>query len=114
MTPSSSFLARRHTEDALTGQTGSGQARLTPGGPSPTAAGPRERIGAPLSGSYLGPQRQLAPATRPSVEWQSVLCSALRPSTCAMNGNQPGSGLDEELNATVLTRREVPVGVRRH
>jgi hypothetical protein len=41
-------------EDALTGQTGSGQARPTPGGAA--RPDPRDRNGAPPSGSYLGPQ----------------------------------------------------------
>src|SRR5204863_9262394 len=51
--PEPEFLARREHKDALTGQTGGGQARLTPGGLA--LRGPRDRNGAPPSGSHLGP-----------------------------------------------------------
>ena len=61
------------------GLAGRGVAELRPFGPSESAPADSEpRASAPLSGSHLGPHGEalhaLRNATRPSVEWQSVLC----------------------------------------
>ena len=85
------FLAQTTIEDALTGQTGGGQARLTRGDSNVRET--RDRIGAPPSGSHLGPHdpQALQPrATRPSLEKQSVPRSVIR-LRCVPSINPPSS-----------------------
>ncbi len=94
--------------DALTGQTGSGQARLTPGGAARPQ--PRDRNGAPLSGSHLGPQ--LSTAIRASPLQQGRLSSG---SLFSVQPLQRSSAAQEtryrkeRTDADWLTAREVPV-----
>jgi hypothetical protein len=95
--------ARREEEDALTGQTGSGQARLTLRGARLAVTTRSEWSPAERFASGSAPHSALAlGATRPSVEWQSVLCPVrLR------HHVSPTSRSQREHN--VLTTWEVPV-----